>query len=45
MNNNKSQYELFHEWLNDCPTQIEDYKDNVDHVIIRFDLPIHEEEV
>ena len=26
-------------------TQIEDYKDNVDHVIIRFDLPIQEDKV
>ena len=36
-------YTKFQEWLADCPTQIEDYKDNVDHVIIRFDLPIKEE--
>ena len=33
----------FQEWLNDCPTQIEDYQDNLNHVIIRFDLPISEE--
>ena len=33
----------FQEWLNDCPTQIEDYQDNLNHVIIRFDLPIEEE--
>ena len=38
-------YTKFQEWLADCPTQIEDYKDNVDHVIIRFDLPIEEEYV
>ena len=38
-------YTKFQEWLADCPTQIEDYKDNVDHVIIRFDLPIKEEKV
>ena len=36
-------YTKFQEWLADCPTQIEDYKDNVDHVIIRFDLPLEEE--
>ena len=38
-------YTKFQEWLADCPTQIEDYKDNVDHVIIRFDLPIQEDKV
>ena len=44
MNNTaQSTYTKFQEWLADCPTQIEDYKDNVDHVIIRFDLPIKEE--
>ena len=44
MNNTaQSTYTKFQEWLADCPTQIEDYKDNVDHVIIRFDLPIEEE--
>ena len=36
-------YEKFQEWLNDCPTQIEDYKDNVDSIIIRFDMPSSEE--
>ena len=46
MNNTaQSTYTKFQEWLADCPTQIEDYKDNVDHVIIRFDLPIKEEKV
>ena len=39
----KSQYELFHEWLNNCPTQIEDYQDNIDSVTIRFDTPFNEE--
>ena len=38
----KSQYELFHEWLNNCPTQIEDYQDNIDSVTIRFDTPFAE---
>ena len=41
----ESTYTKFQEWLADCPTQIEDYKDNVDHVIIRFDLPIQEDKV
>ena len=46
MNNTaQSTYTKFQEWLADCPTQIEDYKDNVDHVIIRFDLPIQEDKV
>ncbi len=39
----QSLYTKFKEWLNDCPTQIEDYQDNLNHVIIRFDLPISEE--
>ena len=44
-NTTQSTYTKFQEWLADCPTQIEDYKDNVDHVIIRFDLPIQEDKV
>ena len=44
-NTTQSTYTKFQEWLADCPTQIEDYKDNVDHVIIRFDLPIKEAKV
>ena len=39
----QSDYEKFHEWLNNCPTQIEDYQDNIDSVIIRFDTPFNEE--
>ncbi len=31
-------YEKFQEWLNDCPVQIEDYQDHVDHISIRFDV-------
>ena len=38
----KSQYELFQEWLNDCPVQIESYQDNVDSVYIRFDVETSE---
>ena len=39
-------YEKFQEWLNDCPVQIEDYQDNVDHIVIRFDIAsnVNEEE-
>ena len=43
MKTTQSQYELFQEWLNDCPTQIEDYQDNIDSVTIRFDTPFTEE--
>ena len=42
-NTTQSTYTKFQEWLNDCPTQIEDYKDNVDSIVIRFDIPIVEE--
>ena len=38
-----SKYEEFHEWLNQCPTQIENYQDNGDHAIIRFDMPLDED--
>ena len=40
----KSRYEQFQEWLNECPVQIEDYQDNTDHAIVRFDLPFQDEE-
>ena len=39
----KSQYELFHQWLKDCPTKIEDYQDIIVSVTIRFDTPFTEE--
>ena len=38
-------YEKFHQWLNDCPTKIEDYQDNIDSVTIRFDTPFTEETI
>ena len=38
-----SKYEEFQEWLNQCPTQIENYQDNGDHAIIRFDMPLDED--
>ena len=41
----QSQYELFQEWLNDCPVQIESYEDNVDSVYDRFDVEVEEEKV
>ena len=39
----KSRYEQFQEWLSECPTQIEDYQDNGDHAIVRFDMPLDDE--
>ena len=45
MNKTQSQYELFQEWLNDCPVQIESYQDNVDSVYVRFDVEVEEEKV
>ena len=45
MNKTQSQYELFQEWLNDCPVQIESYEDNVDSVYVRFDVEVEEEKV
>ena len=38
-----NKYEEFQEWLNQCPTQIENYQDNGDHAIIRFDMPLDDE--
>ena len=43
MTKTQSQYELFQEWLNDCPVQIESYQDNVDSVYIRFDVETTED--
>ena len=45
MTKTQSQYELFQEWLNDCPVQIESYQDNVASVNIRFEIEVDEEEV
>ena len=45
MSKAQSQYELFQEWLNDCPVQIESYEDNVDSVYVRFDIEVEEEKV
>ena len=38
MSKAQSSYELFQEWLNDCPVQIESYQDNVVSVYVRFDV-------
>ena len=39
----KSRYEQFQEWLSECPTQIINYQDNVDHCIVKLDLPFEED--
>jgi len=38
-----SKYEEFQEWLNQCPTQILDYQDNVDTCIVKLDMPLDSE--
>tara|TARA_B100000700_G_scaffold308765_1_gene386891 strand:+ start:706 stop:969 length:264 start_codon:yes stop_codon:yes gene_type:complete len=38
-----SKYEEFQEWLNQCPTQILDYQDNVDTCIVKLDMPLDDE--
>ena len=42
-NEHKSQYELFHEWLNNCPVTITHYDDSLDNVEIHFRAPDEEE--
>lgn len=39
-----SQYELFHEWLNQCPTEILQYIDNTDNIVVTIAQPSYEEE-
>jgi len=42
-----STYQQFHEWLNDCPTNFTEYKDNIDSITITFDthkFPIGDED-
>ncbi len=38
----KSQYELFQEWLNDCPVKISDYQDFTDQFQITFDVELED---
>ena len=35
-------YELFQEWMNNCPVDILHYEDHVDTVNVRFELPLEE---
>ena len=38
----KSQYELFQEWLNDCPVKVLDYQDFTDQFQITFEVEFEE---
>ena len=40
MTKNKSQYELFQEWLNDCPVKVLDYQDFKDQFHITFEVEL-----
>ena len=39
-----SQYEQFHERLNQCPTEILQYIDNTDNIVVTIAQPSYEEE-
>ena len=39
-----SQYEQFHEWLNQSPTEILQYIDNTDNIVVTIAQPSYEEE-
>ena len=43
MNTKQSQYELFQEWLDDCPVKILDYQDFTDQFKITFEVELEEE--
>ena len=43
MNTTQSQYELFQQWLNDCPVKILDYQDFTDQFQITFEVELEEE--
>ena len=45
MNKTQSQYELFQEWLNDCPVKVLDYQDFTDQFQITFEVELEEEKV
>ena len=40
MNKTQSQYELFQEWLNDCPVKVLDYQDFTDQFQITFEVEL-----
>ena len=33
----QSEYEKFQEWLNECPVEWSDYRDNIDRITITFE--------
>ena len=43
MNTTQSQYELFQEWLDNCPVKILDYQDFSDQFQITFEVELEEE--
>ena len=43
MKTTQSQYEMFQEWLNDCPVKILDYQDFTDQFQITFEVELEEE--
>ena len=45
MNTTQSQYELFQEWLDNCPVKILDYQDFTDQFQITFEVELEEEVV
>ena len=45
MTKSQSQYELFQEWLNDCPVKVLDYQDFTDQFQITFGVELEEEKV
>ncbi len=40
----KSQYQLFCEWLRDCPAEVTNFQDFTDHFNVTFRVPLEEEE-
>ena len=42
MNTTKTEYELFYEWLNECPTKITRYEDFTDFLEVTFEVPLEE---
>ena len=40
--NDKSQYELFCEWLRDCPGEITNFQDFTDHFNVTIRVPLEE---
>ena len=40
----KTKYEMFQEWLNECPVEITNYKDYSDEFEINFSVPLEEGE-